>query len=177
MAKDNILLTDLGHHGVTSFTSDSVNESSVAELVTYDTHIYQGAIGYGQQVSVDSQSPVPGEHPQQTVTRSTSGRDTKKEGQNLLYAQTATSTTIRHPAVRSLSADRPVMYSVDSLDKISSRNCHNRCLTILLVIAGVLATVTVIVAVLAYFSVLGDECTCDNTSKCNLIIKMLVKFA
>jgi len=157
--KDNILLTDLGRHEVKSFTSDSVNESSVAQLVTYDAQIYQGAIGYGQQLSVDSHSPVPGEHPQQL------GSDTKKEVQNLLYAQTASSTAIRHPAVRSLSAERPVIYSVDSLDKMSSsRNCHNRCLIILLVMAGVLATLTVIAAVLAYISVLEDECTCDNTT-------------
>lgn len=150
MARDNIQLTDIGRHGVTSFTSDSVNESTMADMVAFDTQIYQGAIGYGQQVSTGSQ----GDHPQ---------LDAKREEHNLLYAQTATSTAIRHPTVRTLSGDRPVLCSLDSLDEIpSSRNWHNRCLTILLVIAGVIAVLSVIAAVLAYITVLGDECTCDN---------------
>ena len=153
MAKDTITLTNLdGRHGVTSFTSDTVNES---DMVTFDTEIYQGAVN--QQVST-SNSPVPGEH-------AASGMDAKKEEHNLLYAQTASSTANRHPTVRTFSTDRPVMCSLDSLDDIpSSGNWHNRCLTILLVIAGILAIVSVIAAVVAYVSVLGDECTCDNNN-------------
>ena len=154
MAKGNIQLTNLGRHGVTSFTSESVNESTMADMVAFDTEIYRGAMGYGQQVSTDSHSPLPGEHP---------GVDSKREDHNLLYAQTASSTVNRHPTVRTLSADRPVMCSVDSLDDMpSSTNWHNRCLTILLVIAGVIAVLSVIAAVLAYITVLEDECTCDS---------------
>lgn len=155
MAKDNIQLTNLGgRQGVTSSTSESVNESTMADIVTFDTEIYRGAIGYGQQVSTDSHSPLPGDHP---------GMDTKREDHNLLYAQTASSTVNRHPTVRTLSTDRPVMCSLDSLDEIPpSRNWHNRCLTILLVIAGVIAVLSVIAAVFAYITVLEDECTCDN---------------
>ena len=155
MAKDTLDLTDL-RHGITSFTSDTVNESSLTDMVTFDTEIYQGAVN--QQVSC-SHSPVPGE---QAIT---SGMDAKKEEHNLLYAQTASSTANRHPAVRMFSTDRPVLCSLDSLDDIPpSRNWHNRCLTILVVIAGILAVVSVIAAVIAYVSVLGDECTCDNNN-------------
>ena len=151
MAK-NLNLTDLGRQGVTSLTSETVNET---DMVTFDTEIYQGAIG---QQKVGSQSPTPGGQVE----------NDKKEDLNLLYAQTASSTVNRHPTVRvvrTLSGDRPVMCSVDSLDAIpSSPNWHNRCITILLGVVGILAVVSVIVAVVAYFSVLGDECTCDNNN-------------
>lgn len=149
---DVIELTDIGRREVTSFTSDSIND----KMVAYDTQIYQGAMS------------ASGEHRQLTINQSASGGDSKREEQNLLYGQTASSTAIRHPTVRTrtLSGDRPVMCSLDSLDEIPpSGKCHNRCLTILLMAAGLLATVSVIVAVVAYIGVLGDECTCLTTGK------------
>lgn len=154
MAQNALQLTDIGRHGVTSFTSDSVNESTIADMVTIDTQIYQGAMG----------QPAMGDRSQHTTLDT--GGESKREELNLLYAQTASSTAIRHPTTRTLSGDRPVMCSLNSLQDIppSSRNCHNRCLTILVVIAGVLALVSVIAGVLAYISVLGDECTCDSTN-------------
>ena len=165
MAKDTVQLTDLGRHGVTSFTSESVNESTMADLVAFDTEIYQGGPkGYGQQVSTSSESPIPGDHSK------LSGIDSKKEEHNLLYAQTASSTVARHPTVRTLSEDRPVMCSLDSLDEIpSSGNCHTRCPMILLVVAGVLVIVGVIAAVFAYITVLGDECTCNNGKNIDIV--------
>ena len=150
MAKD-LNPTDLGR--VTSLTSEAINET---DMVTFDTEIYRGAIS---QQKAGSQSPTPGRQIE---------NEKKKEDHNLLYAQTASSTVNRHPtvrAVRTLSADRPVICSLDSLDAIqSSPNCHNRFLTILLVLAFMLAVVSVIAAVVAYFSVLGDECSCDSNN-------------
>ena len=74
-----------------------------------------------------------------------------------------------------LSADRPAICSLDSLDNtLSSRNWHNRCLTRLLIIAGVIAVLSVIAAVLAYITILEDECTCDRGEVCNYMCNDLV---
>ena len=76
-----------------------------------------------------------------------------------------------------LSADRPAICSLDSLDNtMSSRNWHNCCLTRLLIIAGVIAVLSVIAAVLAYITVLEDECTCDSGKVCNYMCYDLVLY-
>ena len=155
MANDSLHLTPLDRQGITSLTSDSVTETS---MIDADPTIYQGA--------QKSRSPS-GDYRQQNVRTSTSGSDMRKEENNLLYAQTGSGTAIRHPTVRSLSSSRREMYSMDTLDELSSSSskCHNRCLAVLLVITAIVAIAAVAVAVLAYID--EDDCTCDQC-KCVL---------
>jgi len=152
MANDTVHLAPLNRRGITSLTSDSVTETS---MIDADPTIYQGARR--------SHSPIE-DYRQLNVRTSTSGSDMRKEENNLLYAQTGSGTAIRHPTVRSISLGRQDMYSMDTLDELSSSSskCHNRCLAILLVITAIMAIAAVAIAVLAYVSVGEDECSCDQ---------------
>jgi len=157
MAKDSLHLTPLDRRGVTSLTSaDSVTETSIIDA---DPTIYQGA-----------QNSRPPDYPvQQDFRTSIDGSDMRKEENNLLYAQTGSGTAIRHPTVRSLSSSRREMYSMDTLDELSSSSStwHNRCLTVLLVIAAIVAIAAVALSVLAYVGVGDNDCSCDQC-KCGV---------
>jgi len=150
MAEDSLHLAPLDRRGITSLTSDSVTETS---MIDADPTIYQGAR--------KSHSPIE-DYRQHNVRTSTSGSDMRKEENNLLYAQTVSGTAIRHPTVRSVSLGRQDMYSMDTLDELSSSSskCHYRCLAILLVITAIVTIAAIAVAVLAYVG--EDECSCDQ---------------